>query len=351
MNPAGVRRGVRVAGGLFQRNVLYKLLAKEQTLVPATDWAEEHERSEINEILALLQLTGAIAVNFEHGPSAMQIGDITDMPVDGDAGKAFTTYAGRFFKMFLPKAANAFAAAASKTSGGKAHSALSGRVLFRFNERPQAALDSVIADVGADFFHIRSQPAVLAVLKMRMGRGVQMATTFTFKHYAADSTWLEAMHELQINNTPPVTGIKMTEADVIDCGFRSGQRRPRFETTFTAVFPDVKDSTDKRFLGDITPETSAFLAGTWHPQSHLNSLGMPLLDTNKAGQSGGAAAPATAPTAADPAAPKEAAGGIVGGILRRITGRKAAAGRDAVRKRMAELKLRPELAFRPFWRT
>lgn len=71
---AGVRRQVRVAGGLFQRNVLYKLLAKEQTLVPATDWAEEHERSEINEILALLQLTGAIAVNFEHNPSATQIG-------------------------------------------------------------------------------------------------------------------------------------------------------------------------------------------------------------------------------------------------------------------------------------
>jgi len=70
-NSAGVRRAVRVAGGLFQRNVLYKLLAKEQTLVPASDWAEEHERSEINEILTLLQLTGAIAVNFEHGPSSV----------------------------------------------------------------------------------------------------------------------------------------------------------------------------------------------------------------------------------------------------------------------------------------
>ena len=80
-NPAGERRDVRVAGGLFQRNVLYKMLAKEQTLMPAADWAEEHERSEINEILALLQMTGAIAVNYEHNASATQLGDILDMPV------------------------------------------------------------------------------------------------------------------------------------------------------------------------------------------------------------------------------------------------------------------------------
>ena len=333
-NSAGVRRAVRVAGGLFQRNVLYKLLAKEQTLVPASDWAEEHERSEINEVLTLLQLTGAIAVNFEHGPSSTQIGDILDMPIETAEGASllavFSAYSGRFFKMFARSATSAASAAAKgQAFGGAARSALSGRVLFRSNERPQAALDSVIADLGADFFHIRSQPAVLSVLKMRMGRGVQMATTFTFKHYAADSTWLEAMHELQVKNTPPVPGIKMSEADVIDCGFRSGQRRQRFETTFTVIFPDVKDGTDKRLLGDITPEANGFTAGEWHPQSHLTKLDMPLLITNKAGQGQSGGAAAAAGTTADKAAPKEASGGIIGSIMRRVTGSKAEAGGDS----------------------
>jgi len=185
----GVRRVARVAGGLFQRNVLYKLLAKEQTLVPNADWAEEHERSEINEILALLQLTGAIAVNYEHRPSATQIGDILDMPVpkDGSYYALVSIYASRFFKMFSRSAGAAAGSALRGQRFGATHmSSLSGRVLFRSNEKPVVPLDSVIADMGSEFFHIRSQPAVMAVLKQRMGRGIQMAVTFTFKHYAGD---------------------------------------------------------------------------------------------------------------------------------------------------------------------
>lgn len=185
----GVRRVARVAGGLFQRNVLYKLLVKEQTLVPNADWAEEHERSEINEILALMQLTGAIAVNYEHRPSATQIGDIIDMPIkkDGSTFAIVSAYTSRLFKMFSRSSA---AAAASALRGQRfgitPMSSLSGRVLFRSNEKPVAPLDSVIADMGTEFFHIRSQPAVMAVLNQRMGRGIQMAVTFTFKHYTGD---------------------------------------------------------------------------------------------------------------------------------------------------------------------
>ena len=245
------------------------------------------------------------------------------MPIETADGAGaldvLSAYAGRFFKMFMRSAAaSASAAANGSRLGGPAQSSLTGRVLFRSNERPQATLDAIIAGMGTDFYHIRSQPSVLSVLKMRMGRGAQMATTFKFKHYASDSTWMEAMHELQVKNTPNMPGVKMTEADVIDCGFRSGQRRKRYETTFTVIFPDVKDGMDHRIVGDVTPD-QAYVAGTWHPQSHLTKLDMPLLITNAAAASSQASSNKAA--SKDKAAPaKEASGGVLGGIMRRMVG-------------------------------
>jgi hypothetical protein len=325
----GVRREVRVAGGLFQKNVLYKLLAKEQTLVPNADWAEEHERSEINEILTLLQLTGAIAVNYEHRPSATQIGDILDMPVkkDGGALTMISAYVSRFYKMFVRSAgATAGSALRGQRSGAANMSSLSGRVLYRSNERPMASLDGVIADMGRDFHHTRSQPAVMAVLKQRMGRGIQMAATFTFKHYAGDSTWLEAMHTLQVDNLPKnKPGIEMEEEDVIDCGFRSGERRKRYETVFTVIFPDVKDGADRRQGGaDVSPDAAGYLAGAWHPQSHLVKLDMPLLIMNGGGGGGAKGSKkggkkSGRKSKGDSSDEPKAAGGIVG-MLRRLAG-------------------------------
>ena len=218
----------------------------------------------------------------------------------------------------MRRAGSAASAAASGSSLGPARSTLTGRVLFRSNERPVASLDTIFNEMGADFFHIKSQPAVMAVLKSRMGRGVQMANTFVFKHLAADSTWLEAMHELQVKNTPP--NISMKEEDVIDCGFRSGQRRKRFETTFTVIFPDVKDGTDKRHGGDVLPEAGGYAAGSWHPQSGLTKLDMPLLTNGGASSSGGSSKPGKPSTKPSGAAPKAASGGMLGGLLSRATG-------------------------------
>ena len=335
----GVRREVRVAGGLFQRNVLYKLLAKEQTLVPAADWAEEHERSEINEILSLLQMTGAIAVNYEHRPSATQIGDILDMPIDKAGENPFSlavisVYASRFFKMFVRSAgATATSARRGERIGGPVQSSLSGRVLFRSNEKPLAALDRVIADMGRDFYHTRSQPAVMAVLKQRMGRGIQMAATFTFKHYAGDSTWFEAMHELQVDNVPHVGGLKMSEADVIDCGFRSGQRRRRYETVFTVIFPDVKDGADRRQGGgDVSPDAGGYSAGAWHPQSHLTKLDMPLLITSGGGGGGGPLGRGSRKKKNSTEKSSEEPPGWIGGMLRRLAGGNRKASADAAAK-------------------
>ena len=188
--------------------------------------------------------------------------------------------------MFVRPAGAAVASAARSHRGGV--SSLSGRVLFRSNEKPKASLDVVVSEMGRDFFHVRTQPAVMAVLKQRMGRGIQMATTFTFKHFAGDSTWLDAMHELQVDNLPP--GFKMEEADVIDCGFRSGERRKLYETVFTVIFPDVKDGMDMRQGGaDVLPDAGGYAAGAWHPQSHLTKFDMPMFITNGAGGGGGGA--------------------------------------------------------------
>jgi hypothetical protein len=326
---APTRRNVKVAGGLFQRNVLYKLLPKEQSLVPATDWAEEHERSEIAEVLMLLQLVGAIAVDFVHAPSATQIGDIMDMPIETaeNAGvmAVWGAYAGRLFKMFSRSAGSAARATLTAAAGGAAGSSLTGRVLFRSNERPTATLDAIINELGDEFYHVRTQPAVLNILRMRMGRGIQISSIFRFKHYSADSCWMEAMHELQVHNTP--ANIPMAEADVIDCGYRTGERRKRHETTFTVIFPDVKDGIDKRQGGgDVVADApEGFKAGAWHPLSTISKLDMPTMHTSGPSAGSGDSAKAKGGSkgakhdASEAPSKKDGGGGIIG-ILRRATG-------------------------------
>lgn len=287
----GVRRAVSIAGGLFQRNVLYKMLTKERALVPASDWAEEHERSEITEILALLQLVGAVAVNFDHHPGAHQMGAILDMPLDVGAGASPTQqWLSSVFSLLFKKgvqAASAVEERAAVAGVADAPSALSGRVLFRSNEKPPASLEDVLAGMGADFFHLREQPALLSMLKMHFGRGIQMATTFSFKHYASDTTWLDGMRQLQTRNCPPVNGVRMSTADVIDCGYRTGVPRKRYVTTFTVVFPDVKDGGNRYAAGP--PAREAFVPGKWHPLCTIEKLDMPLLAVAAAAGAGGAA--------------------------------------------------------------
>jgi len=257
------RQKLTIAGGVFQRNVLYKMLPKEKVFVPAFDWAMEQERSEINEILSLFQGAGAIAVDYEHVPLAHQPGEIPDMPIEAeDTFGIISEIFVRCIKFF------------AKTSQAKEDakkiapvSTLSGRVLFRSNERPPAAnLHSVITSMGSDFYHLKSQPSILKMLEVCLSRGIVMTEYFTLKHYAVDTTHMKAMHELQGNNvkregTMFIPGSKMAEADVIDCGYRYGVPRPRYETKFMVVFPDIKDG----LALDPTP-------GGWHPLSTTTTI-------------------------------------------------------------------------------
>ena len=99
------------------------------------------------------------------------------------------------------------------------------------------------------------------------------------------------------------------------------------QTVFTIIFPDVKDGTDKRQGGaDITADATGYVAGAWHPQSHLTKLDMPLLITSGGGNGGGSGAKgkkggkksrkSKGDGGGDEAKPS---GGIVG-MLRRLAG-------------------------------
>ncbi len=266
------RQQLSVAGGVFQRNVLYKMLPKEKVFVPAFDWAMEQERSEINEILSLFQAAGAIAVDYEHVPLAHQPGEIPDMPIEAeDTFGIISEVFGRCLS-FLGKAAISSEQSRADAKNNAAISTLSGRVLFRSNERPPTAnLRAVISSMGPDFYHLKSQPSILKMLEVRLSRGNVMTEYFTFKHYAVDTTHMKAMHELQGNNvkkegTMFIPGSKMAEADVIDCGYRYGIPRPRFETKFMVVFPDIKDGLA------MDPNAGTYTPGGWHPLSTTTTI-------------------------------------------------------------------------------
>jgi hypothetical protein len=199
------RRLIKIAGGVFQRGVLYKKLPKEQVYVPSADWAEEQERSEILEIVTLLQAMGALAVEWEHVKCENQPG-MPDLPsdLDDDATiqqrlKDLMTKAVKCFKI----AAAAAASSAAKSLSDQPHiSPLSGKIVFRTNERPPTTIDDLLASLGPEVYHIRSQPAVMRYLNMRMSRGIMSSTYFTTKHLATDSTWMRGMEELQVRGGP-----------------------------------------------------------------------------------------------------------------------------------------------------
>jgi hypothetical protein len=243
------------------------MLPKEKVFVPAFDWAMEQERSEINEVLSLFQAAGAIAVDYEHGPLSHQPGEIPDMPIEaedtfGIIGELF----GRCVKFLAKYAISEQAKAEAKNN--VTISTLTGRVLFKSNERPTAAnLHSVLSLMGPDFYHLKSQPSIIKMLDVCLSRGIVMTEYFTMKHYAVDTTHMKAMHELQGNNVKKegsmcIPGSKMAEADVIDCGYRYGIPRPRFETKFMVVFPDR--------IAD--PATDMSLPGGWHPLSTTTTI-------------------------------------------------------------------------------
>jgi hypothetical protein len=247
------------------------MLPKEKVFVPASDWSQEQERSEINEVLSLFQAAGAIAVDYEHTLCSTQVGQIPDMPIEAeDAFGIISEIFGRCVS-FLGKAASSEMSKA-EAKKNQTVSTLSGRVLFRSNERPPAAsVKSIISSMGQDFYHLKNQPSILKMLDVRLSRGNVMTEYFVMKHYAVDTTHMKAMHELQGNNvkkegTMFIPGAKMAEADVIDCGYRYGIPRDRYETKFMVVFPDIKDGQAN------DPNAGAYVSGGWHPLSTITGI-------------------------------------------------------------------------------
>jgi hypothetical protein len=267
------RREVVVAGGFFQRNVLYKMLPKERVFVPNADWAEEVERSEIAEILDALQQVGAIAVDWQHEQAGLQL-DQPMLPLEESAGDGIITrLVIRLVRCFTIMRRTTAQATALVIEGPQVQSPLSGKVVFRSNERPVATLDELLAAMGPSVYHLRTQPLVLSHLSMRMSRGIMMGEYFSVKHYGGDSTWLSGMKVLQEANCPPVNGVKMKAEDFIDCGFRNGDWRKRYQTRFMIVYPDVKDGRDARVGGDVVLDGPAqYAPGAWHPLTSANSL-------------------------------------------------------------------------------
>jgi hypothetical protein len=70
---------------------------------------------------------------------------------------------------------------------------------------------------------------------------------------------------------------KMTHQYFIDTGYRHGQLRPRYETRFVVLWPDVKDGRDGRFGGlDMVQDPAESYAGGWHPLNSLASTNLVL---------------------------------------------------------------------------
>jgi hypothetical protein len=289
------RKQVTVSG-LVRKNLLYRLLPKENVFVPNAEWAAEYERSEVMEVVHLMQLTGAIIVETVHTPmpvqpTTMEIPQVAGVPsakVKEETG-CFSGIAKMFFD--APEGGEGEdkaggggggeaesggsesrgAATSSGSSYAAAPSPLTGRVIFRNNALPpHSKLDDVMRTLGADFYHVRRMPHLMDRVRLRLSRGLLMADSFELEHRASwPGVNRAGSFMLQEKSLPE--RVPLVPRDLIDAGFREKEVRPCFKTRFRVLYPDVHEAKAGLQIGDDLPTENlpTFDAGGLHPLAGL----------------------------------------------------------------------------------
>ena len=125
-----------------------------------------------------------------------------------------------------------------------------------------------LAGLGDYFFHLKRQPLMLQRVGLRLSRGALVADEFSITHTTPTSTSLSGMRKLQEENLP--AGVPVTEHDLIDAGY-SATRRPRYETYFRVLYPDILD-VKRDFFGNEVEDTSLHVPGKLHHLSSVNDF-------------------------------------------------------------------------------
>jgi hypothetical protein len=274
-----IRKKQATISGLVRKNVLYKLLPKENLFVPNADWVEQQERSEVMEVVHFLQLAGAVMIETEHRPVAafMQPISMPD-PVPKGEGTIDTCLKKSWWCCEQVCSVVGTAASAVATSSGPTDSdPLNGRIIFRNNAAPvKRGLEGLMELMGNDYFHVKRMPALMDRLRLRLDRGLLVADLFTLVHFNNSSTHLPGMRSLQENSMPD--GVAFDRGDAIDCGWRSPFQRARYSTQFRILYPDVHEAKSGVLSGnsggDIPLETVPTFdvpKNPMHPMSSLES--------------------------------------------------------------------------------
>ena len=272
-----IRKKQATITGLVRKNVLYKLLPKENIYVPNADWVEQQERSEVMEVVHFLQLAGAVMIETEHKPVAafMQPISMPDPAPKGEGTVDTSLKTAWWCCEQMCSAVGTAASAAASSSGPTDSDPLNGRIIFRNNAAPvKKGLDGLIELMGNDYFHVRRMPALMDRLRLRLDRGLLVADMFTLVHFNNSSTHLPGMRSLQENSMPD--GVKFDRGDAIDCGWRSPFQRARYSTQFRILYPDVHEAKSGVLSGnnegDIPLETVPTFDVPKHPMHPMSSL-------------------------------------------------------------------------------
>jgi hypothetical protein len=303
------RKQAAVAG-LVRKNLLYRLLPKENVFVPNAQWAAEYERSEVMEVVHMMQLIGAIVVETIHEPmsvqplvlpppestgvpsakpktergcaSSMGCGScvaIADSMLEASDGIARVAGAAEGAPTKALSAAGDAAASLAKGafSAASPSSPLTGRVIFRNNALPpHSKVSDVVAMLGADFYHIRRMPHLMDRVRLRLSRGLLMADSFELEHRAS---WpaINRMGAFMLQGPGSLPDrVPIKAKDLIDAGFRDGDERPCFKTRFRVLYPDVNEAKAGLQIGADLPTENlpTFDAGGLHPLAGLASWGL-----------------------------------------------------------------------------
>ena len=269
-----VRKKQATVSGLVRKNVLYKLLPKENIYVPNADWVDQMERSEVMEVTHFLQLAGAVMIETEHRPVGAFIQPVA-LPEPAPKGDGKTA---EKLSWCAKQACNfAGSIAIGAASGISDTDPLNGRIIFRNNALPvKGGIQGLINAMGNDYFHVRRMPALMDRLRLRLDRGLLVADIFVCIHFNNSSTHLPGMHRLQEGSMPD--GVDFSVADAIDCGWRSPFMRPRFSTTFRVLYPDVHEAKSGILAGNQNSDIPLETVPTFevpkkplHPMSSLES--------------------------------------------------------------------------------
>ena len=210
------------------------------------------ERSVISEMVKLLQLMGALSIEWTHSRSAVGSGGngssdahLPSVHVVEHVGW-FTTALSSISSAWHDCTHETTAASAEHDAREAAHvsktastlpSPLSGRVLHRLNARPP--IDSPEAFLSSlsptDFYHTRRSGAMQDQVLLRLSRGIVMAGAFSLHHATPDSSTLPGTRKLQLESVPQ--GCAIRRVDEIVAGF-SFVGRGAWETHFRVLYPE-----------------------------------------------------------------------------------------------------------------